>query len=103
MADIDLNRSVLRAQPVRSDWFISAVQHVRRLNGGTQAHLMRASDSELYAVKFQNNPKSARALVSEFLATRLGYWLGLGSILRASPAAQPPEEPAKQGVDEPSP
>lgn len=77
MADIDLNRSILRAQPVRSDWFISAVQHLRRLNGGTQAHLMRASDGELYAVKFQNNPKSARALVSEFLATRLGYWLGL--------------------------
>ena len=38
---------------------------------------MEASDGGLYAVKFQNNPQSARALASEFLATRLGLWLGL--------------------------
>jgi hypothetical protein len=38
---------------------------------------MQASDDGLYAVKFQNNPFSARALASEFLATRLGFWLGL--------------------------
>ncbi len=38
---------------------------------------MRASDGELYAVKFQNNPDRSRALASEFLATRLGLWLGL--------------------------
>src|SRR5215470_19603129 len=77
MADIDLNRSILTAQALRPDVLLSAVRYVRRLNGGTQAHLMQASDGDLYAVKFQNNPFSARALASEFLATRLGLWLGL--------------------------
>src|SRR5579864_3414886 len=77
MADIDLTRSILTAQPLRPDAPLYAVRHVRRLNGGTQAHLMQASDGDLYAVKFQNNPFSARALASEFLATRLGLWLGL--------------------------
>jgi hypothetical protein len=77
MADIDLTRSILAAQPLRPDWPLSAVRYIRRLNGGTQAHLMQGSDDNLYAVKFQNNPHSARALASEFLATRLGSWLGL--------------------------
>jgi hypothetical protein len=31
----------------------------------------------LYAVKFQNNPQSARSLATEFLATRLAFWLDL--------------------------
>ncbi len=38
---------------------------------------MQASNESLYAIKFQNNPFTSRALVSEFLATRLGLWLGL--------------------------
>lgn len=80
MAAIDLTRSIPGAQPAPFSylgWTLSAVQHIRRLKGRTQAHLMRASDGELYAVKFQNHPGSARALASEFLATRLGLWLGL--------------------------
>jgi len=76
MADIDFKSSSLAAQAYLGRP-LYAVQHVSRLKGGTQAHLMRASDGELYAIKFQNNPKSARALVSEFLATRLACWLGL--------------------------
>lgn len=64
-------------QPYRFSSPLSAVQHVRRLNGGTQAHLMRATDERLYIVKFQNNPHQVRALASEFLASRLGSWLGL--------------------------
>lgn len=79
MADIDLTGSVLTVQPARPgpDLSLFVVRYLRRLNGGTQAHLMQASDGELYAIKFQNNPFSARALASEFLATRLGLWLGL--------------------------
>lgn len=73
MAAIEVNRSCLRTQ-LRP---LTAVQFLRTLRGGTQAHLMRASDGDLYAVKFQNNPFSARSLASEFLATRLGLWLGL--------------------------
>ncbi len=77
MADIDLTRSIVRAQAFGLNIPLCTVQHLRRLNGSTQAHLMLASDGEMYAVKFQNNPQSARALASEFLATRLGLWLGL--------------------------
>jgi hypothetical protein len=77
MGNIDLIRSIPRTQLACSPFPLSAVRHIRRLNGSTQAHLMEASDGGLYAVKFQNNPQSARALASEFLASRLGSWLGL--------------------------
>ena len=33
---------------------ISAVQHLRRLRGGSQSHLLRASDGASYVTKFQN-------------------------------------------------
>jgi 3-methyladenine DNA glycosylase AlkC len=41
---------------------ISAVQHLRRLRGGSQSHLLRASDG---------NPQHIRVLANEMLATRL--------------------------------
>ena len=56
---------------------LSAVQHIRRMRGGSQPQLMRASDGGFYIVKFQNNPQHVRVLANEFLATRLGLWLGL--------------------------
>ena len=34
--------------------WISAVQHLRRLRGGSQSHLLRASDGVAYVTKFQN-------------------------------------------------
>lgn len=77
MASGDLTRFVLTLQSLCTDSSLSAVQYIYRLDGGTQAHLIRASDGNLYAVKFQNNPKSSRVLASELLATRLGLWLGL--------------------------
>jgi HipA-like protein len=55
---------------------VVAVEHVRRMQGGSQAHLLRCSDGEHYVVKFQNNPQGTRILVNEMLggvlATRLG-------------------------------
>jgi len=33
---------------------ISAVEHLRPLRGGAQAHLLRASDGNWYVTKFQN-------------------------------------------------
>ena len=54
-----------------------AVQHIRRMRGGSQAHLMRASDSSYYVCKFKNNPQHLRVLANEMFATRLGRWLGL--------------------------
>ncbi len=56
---------------------ISAVQHLRPLRGGAQAHLLRASDGNWYVTKFQNNPQHVTVLANEMLATRLGRFLGL--------------------------
>lgn len=50
---------------------VDAVQHVRRMRGGAQGHLMRADDGHYYVVKFQNNPQHLKVLANEFLATRL--------------------------------
>jgi len=54
-----------------------AVQHIRRMRGGAQAHLMRISDGNFYVVKFQNNPQHIRVLANDLLATRLGLRIGL--------------------------
>ncbi len=56
---------------------ISAVQHLRKLRGGSQSHLLAASDGAWYVTKFQNNPQHVRVLANEMLATRLGLALGL--------------------------
>ncbi len=56
---------------------VEAVQHVRRMRGGAQAHLMRADDGHFYVVKFQNNPQHLRVLANELLATRLAERVGL--------------------------
>jgi len=56
---------------------ISAVQHLRKLRGGSQSHLLQASDGACYVTKFQNNPQHIRVLANEMLATRLGLALGL--------------------------
>ena len=56
---------------------IYATQHVRKMRGGAQAHLLRASDNHFYVTKFQNNPQAVRILANEYLATKLGQVLGL--------------------------
>jgi hypothetical protein len=59
-----------------------AVEHIRRMRGGAQAHLLRCDDQRYYIVKFQNNPQGTRVLANELLATRLAARLGL-SVPRA--------------------
>src|SRR5216684_7900795 len=56
---------------------VSAVQHLRRMRGGSQSHLLRASDGAHYVTKFMNNPQHVRVLANEMLATNLGLALGL--------------------------
>lgn len=68
-------RASLTAQAIPQS--LRAVEHIRRMRGGSQAHLMRCSDDQYYVVKFQNNPQHRRILVNELLATRLATWLGL--------------------------
>src|SRR4030081_2294733 len=54
-----------------------ALEHIRRMRGGAQAHLMRCDDGSYYVVKFQNNPQHRRVLVNELLGTKLAAWMGL--------------------------
>ena len=54
-----------------------AVEHIRRMRGGAQGHLMRCDDDFYYIVKFQNNPQGTRILANELLGTRLAARLGL--------------------------
>jgi hypothetical protein len=54
-----------------------AVEHVRRMRGGAQSHLMRCDDGGYYIVKFQNNPQHLRILANEMLATRMAARMGL--------------------------
>lgn len=56
---------------------ILAMQHLRRMRGGSQSHLLRASDGGYYVTKFRNNPQHVRVLANEMFATRLGQYLGL--------------------------
>jgi hypothetical protein len=51
---------------------LQAVEHIRRMRGGAQGHLMRCDDGGYYVVKFQNNPQHLRILANEMLGTRLG-------------------------------
>ena len=54
-----------------------AVQHVRRLRGGSQSQLIRGSDGQYWVVKMTGNPQGDRVLANEMFASRLGTWLGL--------------------------
>lgn len=55
----------------------TALEHIRPMRGGSQAHLMRADDGHFYVVKFANNPQGRRILANEWLAGRIAQTLGL--------------------------
>jgi HipA-like protein len=54
-----------------------AIEHIRRMRGGAQSHLLRCEDENYYVVKFQNNPQGTRILANELLGTRLAARIGL--------------------------
>lgn len=56
---------------------LRAVEYVRRMRGGAQAHLLRGEDGGYWVVKFQNNPQHIRILANELLGSRLAARLGL--------------------------
>lgn len=58
---------------------VLAVQHIRRMRGGAQGHLMLGADGHAYVVKFQNNPQHLRVLVNELIATKLAAAIGLSA------------------------
>src|SRR3981189_2189650 len=75
-AEIPL-RTQLNAGESQMGTCVSAVQHLRRMRGGSQSHLLRASDGAHYVTKFMNNPQHVRVLANEMLATNLGLRLEL--------------------------
>jgi len=52
-------------------------EHMRRMRGGSQAHLMRCLTDSYYVVKFQGNPQGTRILANELLGTQLAAILEL--------------------------
>ncbi len=74
-SSLEIGCSLGRA--LRATMALLAVQHVRRMRGGAQAHLMRTADGAFYVVKSQNNPQHLRVLANELLATRLAEALDL--------------------------
>src|SRR5207248_9410910 len=78
------SRSGRTISSCRANWrsiafraMVLAVEHIRRMRGGAQSHLMRCDDGGYYIVKFQNNPQHVRVLANEMLGTKLAGGLGL--------------------------
>jgi hypothetical protein len=52
--------------------------YLRRMKGGSQPHLIRATDGRAYVVKCHDNPQGGRrVLINEYLGTRLLQLLGV--------------------------
>jgi hypothetical protein len=56
---------------------VIARQHVKRMRGGANAHLMLAGERDYYVVKFRNNPQHPRVLVNELICYVLLDYLQL--------------------------
>lgn len=56
---------------------ISALLHIRKLRGGAQSILVRASDGFFYIVKFLDNPQGPNVLFNEAIGTELFRGVGL--------------------------
>jgi hypothetical protein len=58
---------------------LDARRMIRKMRGGSQAHLMEASDGNFYVVKFQNNPQHRRILINEWISARFLCYLGIST------------------------
>ena len=56
---------------------VRAREHIKKMRGGANAHLMLADDDCFYVVKFRNNPQHPRILVNELIAYTLLHYLQL--------------------------
>jgi hypothetical protein len=68
---------------------VNAVQLVRKMRGGAQAHLLEADDGHYYVVKFRNNPQHRRVLINEWIASTFLQYLQVAApetaIVRLTP------------------
>ena len=55
---------------------VIARQHIKRMRGGANSHLMLAG-GDYYVVKFRNNPQHPRVLVNELICYVLLKYLQL--------------------------
>lgn len=58
---------------------INATRFIRKMRGGSQAHLLQGDDGYFYVVKFRNNPQTRRVLVNEWIASFCLQHLGISS------------------------
>ena len=58
---------------------VDARRLIRKMRGGAQAHLIEASDSNFYVVKFLNNPQHRRILVNEWISFVFLDFLGIST------------------------
>lgn len=56
---------------------LTAIECIRKMRGGAQSQLLKASDGHSYVVKCTRNAQSIRVLANEMLATRIGHLLSL--------------------------
>lgn len=56
---------------------VTAIEHLGRLRGGSQPHLLLGSDGGYYVTKFSNNPQHIRVLANEMFAGQIAQRLGL--------------------------
>ena len=56
---------------------VDARRMLRKMRGGSQAHLLEAVDGNHYVVKFQNNPQHRRILINEWISAAFLSYLGL--------------------------
>jgi hypothetical protein len=50
---------------------VRAQEVIRKMRGGSQAHLIRTDDDRFYVVKLKNNPQHRRVLINESIAAAL--------------------------------
>ena len=48
---------------------VEAIRLIRKMRGGSQAHLLECADGHFYVVKFRNNPQHRRILINEWIAS----------------------------------
>jgi hypothetical protein len=50
---------------------VTAITWLRPMRGGSQTHLIKASDGHHYVVKLTNNPQGLRTLINEWISQRI--------------------------------
>jgi hypothetical protein len=71
---------------------VELVRVIRRMRGGSQAHLVEGNDGHFYVAKFKGNPQGNRTLINEWFAHELFRWFGISTpplrVLRLTKAVQ---------------